>query len=122
MAAIIEIRDLGQHEGDEVWIQGWLYNLRESGKVLFPILRDGTGMAQGVVVKSAVPPAVFDGLRGLTQESSLRVAGKVREDKRAPGGYELEVTDVEILQRVNVTRVRVTIRQSAFVQVGLNGL
>jgi asparaginyl-tRNA synthetase len=81
-------------------LQGWLYNLRESGKLLFPLFRDGTGIIQGVVVKSAVPPEVFDSVRGLTQESSLSVIGKVRADKRAPGGYELDVTNVEVLQRI----------------------
>lgn len=86
--------------GEEVTLQGWLYNSRESGKLLFPIIRDGSGMAQGVVVKSAVPPEVFESLRGLTQESSLRLTGKVREDKRAVGGYEIEVSGAEILQRV----------------------
>ncbi|MGH9398501.1 MAG: asparagine--tRNA ligase [Terriglobia bacterium] len=100
LAPIVEIRNLGQHVGEEVSIQGWLYNLRESGKLLFPIVRDGTGMVQGVVVKSAVSPAIFENAKSLTQESSLRIEGRVREDKRAPGGYELDVTNVEVLQRV----------------------
>ncbi|MGH9343157.1 MAG: asparagine--tRNA ligase, partial [Terriglobia bacterium] len=100
LAPLIEIRNLGQHVGEEVTIQGWLYNLRESGKLLFPIIRDGSGMVQGVVVKSAVPPAVFESVRGLTQESSLQIEGKVREDKRAPGGYELDVSNAEVIQRV----------------------
>jgi asparaginyl-tRNA synthetase len=85
-----------------VTLQGWLYNLRESGKLLFPLFRDGTGIIQGVMVKSAVPPEVFDNVRGLTQESSLRVTGTVRADKRAPGGFELDVSNVEVLQRVPV--------------------
>ena len=81
-------------------IRGWLYNLRESGKLLFPQFRDGSGVIQGVVPKSAVSPEVFDAVKGLTQESSVIVEGKVRADKRAPGGYELDVSNVEVVQRV----------------------
>jgi asparaginyl-tRNA synthetase len=97
---VVEIRRVSEHAGQEVVLQGWLYNLRESGKLLFPLFRDGTGIIQGVVVKSAVPPEVFEAVRGLTQESALRVTGKVRADKRAPGGFEMDVTHVEVLQRV----------------------
>jgi asparaginyl-tRNA synthetase len=100
MASVIEIRNIAQYAGKEVTILAWVYNLRESGKLLFPIFRDGTGQVQGVIVKSAVPPEVFERARGLTQESSVRVEGKVREDKRAPGGFELDVSNVELLQRV----------------------
>ena len=78
MLPVVEIRNVSQHVGQEVLIQGWLYNLRESGKLLFPLFRDGTGIIQGVVVKSAVAPEVFEQARRLTQESSLRVIGKVR--------------------------------------------
>ncbi len=88
----VEIRNAHQYVDQEVVIQGWLYNLRASGKILFPIFRDGTGLMQGVVVKSAVPPEVFEKARTLTQESSLRVTGKVRAEPRAPGGYELGVS------------------------------
>ena len=95
------IASIGSHEGQTVVIQGWLYNLRESGKLLFPIFRDGTGIIQGVVPKSAVPPEVFDAVKGLTQESSVIVEGKVRADKRAPGGYELDVSNVKVIQRVS---------------------
>jgi asparaginyl-tRNA synthetase len=97
---VAEIRRVSEYAGQEVILQGWLYNLRESGKLLFPLFRDGTGIIQGVVVKSAVPPEVFDAVRGLTQESSVRVTGKVRADKRAPGGFELDVMNVEVLQRI----------------------
>ena len=100
MPPVVEIRRVSEYAGQEVILQGWLYNLRESGKLLFPLFRDGTGIIQGVVVKSAVPPEVFDSVRGLTQESSLRVTGKVRADKRAPGGFELDVMNVEVLQRI----------------------
>ncbi len=95
------ISEVGKHEGQTVTIKGWLYNLRESGKLLFPIFRDGTGTIQGVVPKSAVAPEVFEAVKGLTQESSVIVEGKVRADKRAPGGYELDVSNVEVLQRVS---------------------
>jgi asparaginyl-tRNA synthetase len=95
---VVDISRVSEHAGQEVTVQGWLYNLRESGKLLFPLFRDGTGIIQGVMVKSAVPAEVFDSMRGLTQESSLRVVGKVRADKRAPGGFELDVSQVEILQ------------------------
>jgi asparaginyl-tRNA synthetase len=94
------IAAIGEHEGRSVTLHGWLYNLRESGKLLFPIFRDGTGTIQGIVPKAAVPPEVFDTIKGLTQESSVIVTGKVRADKRAPGGYELDVEGIEVVQRV----------------------
>src|ERR1700739_1132609 len=100
-APLATIATLNQHEGKAVTLRGWLYNLRESGKLLFPIFRDGTGTVQGIVPKAAVPPEVFERVRGLTQESSVIVTGRVRADKRAPGGYELDVDNVEVLQKVN---------------------
>jgi asparaginyl-tRNA synthetase len=100
MSPIATIAEIGKYDGQTVTIRGWLYNLRESGKLLFPIFRDGSGQIQGVVPKNAVAPEVFDALKGLTQESSVIVEGKVRADKRAPGGYELDVSNVQVLQRV----------------------
>ena len=100
---ITTVAEIGKHEGQSVTIRGWLYNLRESGKLLFPIFRDGSGMIQGIVPKAAVAPEVFDAIKGLTQESSVIVEGKVRADKRAPGGYELDVSNVQVLQRVSET-------------------
>src|SRR5262250_169851 len=100
MIPITTITEIGKHEGRAVTIRGWLYNLRESGKLLFPIFRDGSGLIQGVVPKGAVPHEVFDTVKNLTQESSVIVEGKVRADKRAPGGYELDVANVQVLQRV----------------------
>src|ERR1700744_549116 len=100
-APVTTIREVGQHEGQAVTLRGWLYNLRESGKLLFPIFRDGSGIIQGVVAKQQVSPELFDAIKGLTQESSLIVTGKVRADQRAPGGYELDVTDAQVLQRVS---------------------
>ena len=99
-APVATIATLGQHEGQSVTIRGWLYNLRESGKLVFPIFRDGTGTVQGVAHVKSVSPEVFEALKGLTQESSVIVTGKVRADKRAPGGYELDVEDVKVVQRV----------------------
>ncbi len=100
---ITTIAEIGKHEGQSVTIRGWLYNLRESGKLLFPIFRDGSGQIQGVVPKNAVSPETFESLKGLTQESSVIVEGKVRADKRAPGGYELDVVNVQVLQKVSET-------------------
>ena len=94
------IARIGEHEGKSVTLRGWLYNLRESGKLLFPIFRDGSGTIQGIVPKAAVPAEVFEAIKGLTQESSVIVTGKVRADKRAPGGYELDVEGIEVIQRV----------------------
>ena len=100
MSPVTTIAEIGKHEGQSVTIRGWLYNLRESGKLLFPQFRDGSGIIQGVVPKNAVPPEVFDAIKTLTQESSVIVEGKVRADKRAHGGYELDVANVQIVQRV----------------------
>jgi len=97
---VTSIADVGQHVSQSVTIQGWLYNLRESGKLLFPIFRDGTGIIQGVVAKNAVSPEIFESVRGLTQESSVIVEGQVRADQRAPGGYELDVSHVRVIARV----------------------
>jgi asparaginyl-tRNA synthetase len=99
-APVATIASLSAFEGQTVTLRGWLYNLRASGKLLFPIFRDGTGTIQGIVPKAAVPEAVFDTLKNLTLESSLTVTGKVRADSRAPSGYELDVENVEVLQRV----------------------
>ena len=96
----ITIEQAGKYDSQEVTLQGWLYNLRESGKLLFPIFRDGTGIIQGVVsLKES--PAAFEALKGLTQESSVVVTGKIRTEQRAPGGYEIGVTAVEVLQKVS---------------------
>jgi asparaginyl-tRNA synthetase len=103
MSAITTISEIGKHDGQTVTIRGWLYNLRESGKLLFPQFRDGSGVIQGVVPKNAVTPEVFDAVKTLTQESSVIVEGKVRADKRAPGGYELDVQNVQVVQRVPET-------------------
>jgi asparaginyl-tRNA synthetase len=99
-APVTTIAEIGKHEGQTVTIRGWLYNLRESGKLLFPIIRDGSGFIQGVLAKNAVAPELFDTVKNLTQESAVVVTGTVRADKRAKGGYELDVNNVEVVQRV----------------------
>ena len=95
------INELSQHVGEEVTIKGWLYNLRSSGKILFPQLRDGTGVVQCVALKSLLAPAVWDSLKGLGQESALAIKGMVREDSRAPGGYEIDLVAAEIFAEVH---------------------
>src|SRR5213075_1844958 len=97
----IYIKDLAKHVGEEVTLKGWLYNMRSSGKLMFPQLRDGTGIVQGVVVKSSVSPELWETLKPLGQESSLIITGRVREDSRAPGGVELDVTDAEVVQNAH---------------------
>jgi asparaginyl-tRNA synthetase len=92
------VRDVHRHAGEEVTIKGWLYNIRSSGKLIFPQIRDGSGVIQGVVFKKNVPERVWSDFERLTQESSIIVKGRVRADERAPGGYELDVSDVEVLQ------------------------
>ena len=98
MPPLIEISNAGRHVGEEVSIRGWLYNKRESGKLLFPLIRDGSGIMQGVVVKKEVSPEVFSRVKSLTQESTLQVTGSIRQEPRAPGGHEMSITGVEIYQ------------------------
>lgn len=94
----VYIKEIGKFNGQEVTVRGWLYNKRSSGKIRFLLVRDGTGTIQCVLDRNSVSPEVFDSYERLTQESSLMVTGKVREDKRAPGGYELNLSDVEVVQ------------------------
>ncbi len=94
------IAELSSHEGKTVLLRGWLYNLRSSGKLLFPTFRDGSGTVQGIVPKAAVSEQVFETLKNLTLESSVVVTGRVRADARAPSGFELDVEGVEVTQRI----------------------
>ncbi|MBN1391711.1 MAG: asparagine--tRNA ligase [Sedimentisphaerales bacterium] len=91
------IIELKNHTGQVVTLAGWLYNSRASGKIQFLIIRDGTGLCQCIVEKGKVSDKLFDELKRLGQESSLTVTGIVRADERSVGGYELVVTDAEIL-------------------------
>ncbi len=93
-APAVDIASLAQHIGQTVTLRGWVYHLRSSGKVRFLVLRDGTGLAQGVLVKGNLPEDDFQQFERLTLESSLMLEGLVRAEPRAPGGYELEVTRV----------------------------
>jgi len=95
----VYIEDIGQHDGKTVTLKGWLYNRRSSGKLHFLLLRDGTGILQCVVFKKDVTPETFALADHLPQESSLIVTGTVRRDERAPLGYELGVTQLELLQQ-----------------------
>jgi asparaginyl-tRNA synthetase len=92
------IKNVGDFEGEEVTIRGWLYNKREKGKLAFLIVRDGTGYLQAVAFRPEVPPEVFEACQRATQESSLTVTGRLRKDQRAPGGYEMSLTGVTLHQ------------------------
>jgi asparaginyl-tRNA synthetase len=96
----VYIESIGDHDGREVTLRGWLHNKRSSGKLQFLIVRDGTGYIQAVVFKKAVPEETFQLASELTHESSIAVTGTVRVDERAPGGYELDVTALEAIQVV----------------------
>jgi asparaginyl-tRNA synthetase len=91
------IEDIGRHEGQKVTLRGWLHARRSSGKIHFLILRDGTGFIQAVVTKQGVDEPTFKAADHLSQETSLTVEGTVRADKRAPGGYELDVTGLTVV-------------------------
>jgi asparaginyl-tRNA synthetase len=97
---VITIEHAGEHVDSNVTIQGWLYNQRESGKLLFPIFRDGTGVIQGVVSQKEQPDA-FEALKGLTRESSVIVTGTIRAEARATGGFEMHIGGVEVVHRVS---------------------
>ncbi len=101
MTKRITISQAAAFTGQRVEIPGWLYNLRKSGKIVFPILRDGTGMMQCVAMKNNLPEEKFEALKHLTQESSLIVTGVIREEARAASGFEMDVEDVQIIQKVS---------------------
>jgi len=98
---IVHIRDLKKYVGQEITIRGWLFNKRSSGKVIFVILRDGTGYLQCVYFKDNVSDETFDAADKIGQESSIKVTGKVKEEPRAEGGYELDATDLKIFQNTH---------------------
>ena len=97
----VRVADISRHAGETVEIAGWLYHLRRGGKICFPQVRDGSGIVQCIAVKAELGEELFQTLKTLTQESSLKIWGKVRAEERAPGGYELDVEGAEILQRVS---------------------
>jgi asparaginyl-tRNA synthetase len=94
---LVPIRHLAAHVGEEVLVQGWLYNMRSKGKLHFLSVRDGSGIVQAVVFRGDVSDADFEAAGKLTQESSLRLIGTVRADERAPGGVELGVRRVAVV-------------------------
>ncbi len=93
----VYIENIAEHVGQQVTIHGWLHNRRSSGKIHFLVVRDGTGFIQGVMSKAAVDEGTFQAADHLSQETSLVVTGTVRQDKRAPGGYELDVTGLQVV-------------------------
>ena len=92
------IDQLDEHVGQSVTLQGWVYKTRASGKIAFIILRDGTGLCQCVLEKNDQTEPFFDDLKKLGQESSLEVTGRVSQEDRATGGYELKITGANIVQ------------------------
>jgi asparaginyl-tRNA synthetase len=98
---VVRIADFAGHVGAEVAVRGWLHNKRSSGKLQFLIVRDGTGQAQAVVSKAAVPAEAWAAAEGAGQESSLELTGRVKTDARAPGGFEVEVTGLDVRQPVH---------------------
>ncbi|MEW6686789.1 MAG: asparagine--tRNA ligase [Candidatus Edwardsbacteria bacterium] len=94
----IYISEISKFEGQEVVLKGWLYNKRSSGKIHFLLIRDGTGIIQCIMSQDETKPEIFNLYDSLTQETSLILKGKVHSEKRAPGGYELLINDLQILQ------------------------
>ncbi len=92
------LNKISEYKGQEVQIKGWIYNKRSSGKIHFLLIRDGTGIIQSVAVKGEIPDNEFEMCDKATQESSIIASGIVREDNRAPGGYELSLKHIEIVQ------------------------
>jgi asparaginyl-tRNA synthetase len=97
MTKNVYISELAAHVGEEVTVRGWLHNKRSSGKIAFLIVRDGTGLVQAVMSAGEVAAEVWAGLETVDYETSLRITGAVRKDDRAPGGYELSATDLEVV-------------------------
>ncbi|MBI3964950.1 MAG: asparagine--tRNA ligase [Chloroflexi bacterium] len=94
----VYIREIGGHEGATVTLRGWVSNQRSSGKLQFLMIRDGSGIIQGVVSRAEVSPEVWEACQSLTLESSVQITGSVRADSRAPSGFELSVTNAEPFQ------------------------
>ena len=95
---VVYIEDIARHVGQQVTVRGWLRHRRSSGKIQFLVVRDGTGELQAVVSKGSVGEEQFAQSAALTQESSLMLTGTVRQEARALGGYELDVTGLQVVQ------------------------
>jgi asparaginyl-tRNA synthetase len=93
----VYIEDVNKYVGEEIRIRGWLFNIRSSGKLMFPEVRDGSGIIQGVISQKAVSEELWNGFKALTQESSIIVTGIVREHPKRPGVYELDMTGLEVV-------------------------
>ena len=91
------IAELSAHPGQTVRVRGWVTHLRSSGKVAFIVMRDGSGTLQCVLVKSSVPVETWELFPQLTQETTIEVGGEVRPDARAPGGFELGISDLKLM-------------------------
>ena len=100
MGTTVRIKDLPRHVGEKVVVNGWLYNKRTSGKLQFPIIRDGSGYLQCVVFKKEVSEETWNASDSVTQESTVRVTGTVRAEERAPGGVEMGVETFEVMDLV----------------------
>ena len=101
MAEVIRVENIADYSGQEVCVQGWVYNRTHKGKLVFLLVRDGYGFIQCVAFKNDLDPELFDRITRLPQESSVEVTGTVRADPRAPGipgGYEIGVTGLNIVQ------------------------
>jgi asparaginyl-tRNA synthetase len=94
---IIRISDIKNYEGKEIEIKGWLYNKRSSGSIKFLIIRDGTGFIQATLLKSEIKEELFNKIDTINYESSIKITGLVREEKRAPSGYEVLINNIEII-------------------------
>ena len=104
VAKVIQIRDIADHDGEEVTVRGWVYNRTGKGRLQFILLRDGSGQAQCVAFKKEMDPAEFEIARALTQESSVVISGTVRADERAPGipgGFEIGIQKLQLVQQAD---------------------
>ena len=104
MALIVPVEKISDYEGQDITIQGWVYNRTDKGKLVFLLLRDGSGFVQCVAFKNDLSPDLFDQIAHLPQESAVVVNGVVRADKRAPGipgGYEVGIKNLDIVQVAN---------------------
>jgi asparaginyl-tRNA synthetase len=101
MRNLTYINEISRFKETDVTISGWLYNMRSSGKLHFLMIRDGTGIIQAIVAKNSVNEKTFELCNELPQESSIKVTGYAVEDKRAPGGFEIQVKMIELIQKAN---------------------
>src|SRR5437868_15440017 len=97
MSIYAEVKHLGRYVDQTVTVRGWISTIRAHGKVAFAVVRDGTGIVQCVLVKKEVPEEVWNRFAELALEASVAVTGNVRADDRAPGGYELTLSDLQII-------------------------